>query len=311
MSKVFITVGCKLDWIRNYSEKNINGPIEYVDCLSEKQSQIREKVESVRFSDSNIVICDRNPTVENRRFYYDMLNRKGREINCIFFDVPIEMAFYYTDQIRDANRKRNEESNIYLFFNYFQPPSLDEGFAKIFTVVPSQEKTSFGKNKAVFISLLSLIDIAGDKKTISGVGDYSLFENVKKSIDVMTKNGYKIFLYADSPSLGNKDVRDCLFFAKDIVSQIGFEPKYICSNSKNGVQKGKHRIANPDSINNAAEKHKIDISKSIMVGSMSFEKSLSQLCGFGYYFHKEVFFLANDFVLKQIKERSLASSEKE
>ncbi len=79
-----------------------------------------------------------NLSRQERSFYLRMATRYGYQVEAIFFDVPLEVC-----RKRNGRRGRRVPAEVMeRMARKLSPPTLEEGFTRIFTVRPGKGKRS-------------------------------------------------------------------------------------------------------------------------------------------------------------------------
>jgi len=261
-----------------------------------------EELEKIAKSGVNVYIEGMNPTIENRKLYSQLFKKYGYSVTCLWFTVPLEGILIHSLEFSEYHKKQIFYSQLLFFQSHFEPPTEKESFTVIEKISPIPSKKTYGDNKAIFISLFKIF--AKPLTVTYGELDSKKFEIIHsqfgKIMNQYMDNGYKIIL-APNKFYYTKSFEEVSKVSKEIAKEVDFSFTDIAFEPMNGRKWGIYKIANPNAIIKASVAHKIDLEKSIMVGEEQFEKELSVLSGCKYYFSKDVFFQAQNYVKMVLK----------
>ena len=303
MREAILTVGFPLSGKTRYYNLFCKNQFKYFNVEHKTDDFIFDLNKSLQRRE-NIFLEARNPSVHARKSYIDLFLKNYYNLKCIWFNLNISGALYYNSFIEDQNVKKNNNAEIYLYNSIFEKPTLSEGFRKIEKVILKPEKTTFGNNKAVFVSLTdALISVKSNKMFPSDFGDYSAMNNVREIIEKYKNNGYLIILCPnnfDSHSYSEEKIKN---ISEKIIKEISIIPDAIYFDIKSSRSTNAFVTPNLKIIFKACSDLLIDIERSIMVGGGNIDKTTADLCGFNYYFSRDVFFDSPDFVDNFLKEK--------
>jgi len=301
MKNAILAIGYPLSGkTRYYNEYYDNFTYFKENSLSE---DLIQSIKDSSVSGEDIYIEISSPIKENRRRYIDLLKSEKYDITCALLDYSIESVLYYCSVLNNSVLENKKREEIFIYEKYFSRPSFNEGFNWIDSIVLNPKNIKQGKKKALFLNLIgTIIKIKSGNKVPTRLDDFVIIDGVYDTIKKFEKKGYSIIIYpADFPSyaFSNNQIKG---LSVNVGKELGIDFKCICYDAFGSNMVRKYTIPNPKSVFNACENYSIDLENSIMVGSNSGHKALSEVAGIVNYFNCEPFFMAPEFVESELRK---------
>lgn len=271
-----------------YSYINVNIP----------STELLKNLKLYAESSKNIYIDGTNPTRENRNFYSQFLKKYGYSITCLWFTLPLEGILFHSFDIKNFQEQQQFIANLFSFEKQFETPVLEDTFTVLQKIPFIPEKRIFGDNKAIFCPVYGIFAKPLHRTQLfSKPAD--VFEIINSQfvqiISSYKDAGYKIILMPSEMQYEHK-VEEIVDITKKIAKKLKLAFTDIIFDKRNGQKYGIYKMAHPEIITKACVEHKINLERSIIIGSEPFEKALSIISGCKYYFNKDIFFNVPSYV---------------
>jgi D-glycero-D-manno-heptose 1,7-bisphosphate phosphatase len=153
-------------------------------------------------------------------------------------------------------------------------------------------------NKGLFLDLDSTVRASkAGKVTPDSVEDQMVLPGRKEKIKEYKDKGYKIIAVSNQGGVALGHTTHAK--VKELLSDLDHKMGYVFDEMLYAPHMGDHpmRKPNPGMILHAAEKHGIDLSKSIMVGDMDSDREAAKRAGVAYH-HADDFFKSAEQPIK-------------
>jgi len=241
----------------------------------------------------NIVIDDYNNTVSGRNFYLDIIKNRTQirqyQLECHHLRTRLHDI---RDNGRDRQSRGGDRLNVSKLIKYrsaLEAPSAEEGFASILTLPFQRIEERKYTLPAVFMAIDALRYSQGPRQYPTKTSNVGIFPDVTETLCRLLGRGFKFIIVGNMPEIGARTVHrhtahDCVI---ETIKQL---PVPIDDFLYSELSDGPDSLPNPTFAFVVREKHKINLSQSVMVGVNEVDKKFAENAGFGLYLPRKTFF---------------------